>query len=253
MLPTILAAVVLSQPSSVEYSRTYCNGYVTGIERFINNHLTKTGYANARLRKTISVQLSRRIVAEAKRFRLDPIVMATISWIESDYRPFLRGTYRGVGRRQNEIGVWQVIPWGWGTRSANKTIVGCRPGRFLPRYAWPRYFRYYKWKRCDYPDVGKQRTRLGSFSIAEMRSFYIGTFIAAHIMRKGIDAKKKLGLRIPHMKWLPQWIINNPNVNRIKLMRYGSYNWGSKWYPRGPYAKKLFHRYTIVRRKVCGK
>jgi hypothetical protein len=242
--------------TSVEPHRN-CPNMKQGLYNWIHNHLTRAGVSGATRKSLVASQLTNRILAEAKRFRLDPLVMATIAWIESDYVPWRRGNYGGVGRRRNEIGVWQIIPYEWSVRSASKKVAGCRPGAGLNRSQWRRYFRKYQWRTCLYPDIGKRRKNLGVFSVAELRDIYIGTFVAAYGLRAAIDACTKRtngrGHKFTNLSWLAQWYVDNPNADKQALVKYAHHNWGSRTYMRGPYLKKLFIRYTKVRKGVCGR
>jgi hypothetical protein len=250
----IIARVAGAAPSSVDPLRK-CPAMQQGLQTWIHRHLTKAGVHGATRRFLVAKQLSTRIMAEASRFRLDPLALATIAWIESDYVPWRRGRYGGVGRRRNEIGVWQIIPYEWSVREASKKVAGCRPGVGLQRWQWRQYFRKYRWMTCLYPDIGKRRKKLGIFSVVELRDIYMGTFVAAFGIRAGIDACKKRnrgkGHRWPTLPWMAQWYTDNPTANREKLAVYLHHNTGPKWYPRGPYIKKLFMRYTKVRKGVC--
>lgn len=256
LIINIMTISVLSVPLAVEPSLQHrCSVNQQGIQRWINGHFVKIAYGSAGVRNVISTNLSTRIMAEANRFKLDPLVMATIAWIESDYRPSRRGRFTGVGRRRNEIGIWQLIPGDWPVREANKAILGCRPGPRVNRWQWARWRRLYRWKPCAAQDVANQRAKAGWFGTDELASFYVGTWIAAFEMRSHIDSCKKRapqGHTYRKLPWWNSWRAKNPNVNITALERYLHYNFGSRFYSNGSYHKKLFLRYPKVRKGICG-
>jgi hypothetical protein len=238
---------------SVEPARK-CKNMQAGMEKWIEKSLRLGGFRKAGMRHVIAVRLAGRIMIEAARFKLDPIVMATIAYIESGYRPWARGKYGGVGRRSNEVGIWQLIPGDGPIRAANRTILGCKPSKYV--WAWKhRIWRHkYKGKACKYPFIAALRGGIGRFSRSEMKGFEIGTWLAAFEMRQHVDNCRKRNPhkhRWPTPSWLQKWTRKNTDVDRTELERYLHYNWGSKQLPGHLYRRRLFRGYTRVRDGIC--
>lgn len=258
MLANLVLSTALVGATVPVESGVSCPNQGVKIQRFIEAHLARYRYGSRRYRRTLSTQLSTRIMVEAKRWRLDPLVMTTIAWIESDFRPHVRGTYGGTsgrGRRMNEVGVWQLIPWDHAVLQAARFVTGCKPSTTMNRWQRARWRRVYRGKQCLFPDIGAARLRSGYFVRAELRGIVIGTYVAAYEMRSHIDACRKRnpsGHKWYAPRWLAGWKRANPNVNVTALERYLHYNWGGKQYPRNHYREKLFKRYSKVRRGVCG-
>ena len=194
--------------------------------------------------------LAQRIVAEAKRHKLDPIVLATVAWIESDY------TFRPRSPR-GEQGLWQLVPWDSSIRKSAKKNYGCLPPAQAPawqRKAWPRRFKRY---RCDAPDVGKRRRTTGHWSYSELRDVYISTYVAADHLRRHITASthvRRWGLRSlsGYQRGL---MVKYPDYDWMTLERACHYNWGTRYLPKRvtawAYRAKMFHRFVKIREAAC--
>jgi hypothetical protein len=209
----------------------------------------------SRYRRHVAGVLSSRIVAEARRFKLDPIVMGTIAWIESGYRPWVRGKYGGVGRRSNEVGVWQLIPGDTPVKAAARDVRGCKPSPRISRWRMRAWRFRHRGARCVYPDIGVRRTRIGYFARNELRDLHLGTFIAAYEMRLHITKAKQRyprGYRAPRWRvYWRKWKRRNPSVNTTALDRFVHYNHGARFRYGNLYRLKLYRRYEKVRRGVC--
>lgn len=250
----ILAIVPTATAAPARASQTnYTCGGMQQLEQFIDDTLRRTGYKK-RFRRRIAGPLSKRITAEAARFKLDPLAMAAVALVETGFNPYVRGRYGGPGNWQNEAGVWQLIPGDSPVRAANKTVVGCRPGGRAARW-WTKVWKYrYQGKKCLYPDVAKHRTNVGRFRRKELKNIYVGTWIAAFEMRRHIDGCKKRrprGHRWHTPNWLKRWKRRHPSFVITKLERYLHYNWGSRQLPKSRYRYALFSRYERVLKGVC--
>jgi hypothetical protein len=246
---TILITVLMSTTTPVEPGLS-CPNQKTGIERFIRAKMT----GSRRYRKTQPSQLAERIVIEAKRFKLDPLVMTTIAWIESSFNRKTRGKYGGPDNWQNEAGVWQLIQSDAPVRSAARAIIGCKPTGYALRFYGAGWRSRYGKSACSYPDIAKRRRRTGYFKRPELIDLHISTWIAAYEIRQHIDScrkRKPNGHRWYKPWWWKKWQKANPKVNVTALERYLHFNWGSRQLPRNRYRRLLFSRYSKVRRAVC--
>ncbi len=194
--------------------------------------------------------LASRIVAEAQRRKLDPIVLATVAWIESDY------TFRPKSPR-GEQGLWQLVPWDPSVRISARNNYGCQPTPRVPRWqhrVWPRRFKRFS---CDAPDVGKRRRSTGGWAYSELRDVYIGTYIAADHLRRHMVASthvRRWGLRSlsGYQRGL---VAKYPKYDWKTLERACHYNWGTRYLPRRvtawAYRAKMFHRFVKIREATC--
>jgi len=248
----MLVAVMPAQ-STVEPGLA-CPSREQGIERFVRAQLKRYGLRSHR-RGPIAVKLSKRITVEAKRFKLDPLVMTTIAWMESSFVPSTRGVYGGKGHWQNEAGIWQLIPGDAPVRTAARMILGCKPsGHALRNYLPGWRYRYSK-KSCLYPDIAKRRRKIGYLKRSELIDIHIGTWVVFNEVRQHIDKAEKRWpkYRWPRRRWYKRWRKKQPHVDRTALARYVHYNVGGMrkpWF--GSYMRRLFGRYPQVRDYVCG-
>ncbi|NIO76308.1 MAG: hypothetical protein GTN69_10600 [Armatimonadetes bacterium] len=210
-----------------------------------------------RWRKLVSTRLGDAIVKESKRFKLDPLVMATVAWTESDYRPFLIGSYRGKSgnnRRAGEIGVFQTIPWDHPVKLAWLANVGCKPRQKHLLGRWKRNVKRHG-TACHAPDIIRQRSRTGMWSRWELKDIRINAYVAHSEMRYHVERslKKYPNPRWPRWAYATKWRKRNPGADETLLSRHVTYNTGLRPVPRRSYRYKLLSRYPKVRDYVCGK
>lgn len=225
-----------------------------GIEAWILKILTGRKHATQGKREAIARTLADRIMLESKKQGLDPLVMTAIGWIESSYRPTARGDYGGTGRRQNEVGTWQLIPFDSPVRSAARLVLGCRPSKRVGSRWIDLWRKYYSGKACKRVDIGARRTAIGQFTRKELADLWIGTWVAAREMRSHINMCLKRspnGHRWNAPHWLKKWKRQYPMASVTVLERYLHYNWGPKVLPKHHYRWKLFRRYARVRENIC--
>lgn len=185
-------------------------------------------------REPYARELARAIVREAHRRGLDPVALAVVGWIESDWQSWR--TRAGDGSH----GVFQLIAKHKGPREAAVLLLGCQPGPRISRLWrswWPRRG---KGEPCEAPEVAARRRKLGPWSTAELRDPVISAYVAAYEIRRHIlscHARRHKPHRHPACKGLG-W-----------LTRYSHYNSG--WNPpRWYYLKRLCERYKTLRREI---
>jgi hypothetical protein len=257
LLSSLALTVVLTGAITPVESGMICPNKEAGIQHFIETSLTRQRYKSKGYRKTMSTKLAARIVIEAKRFGLDPLVLASIAWVETGFKPTVRGRYAGrsgTDRRMNEAGVFQLIRWDSMVKVAAHSIAGCKSPK-LSRWQREVWSRRYRDKTCLYPDIAATRTRVGHFNRRELKDITISTFVVSLEIRAHIEsckARNPDGHRWYSPRWFKRWRKANPNVNVTALERYLHYNWGPKQFPRNHYRRKLFVCYSKIRREVCG-
>ena len=252
MSSLIFYMLVAVAPAAIEPGLV-CESQERGMEKFVRRQLKRYGLRASR-RAPIAIKLSRRIAVESKRFKLDPLAMTAIAWMESSFVPSTRGVYGGKGNWQNEAGIWQLIPGDAPVRTAAKMILGCRPsGHALRNYLPGWKYRYAK-GACKYPDIAKRRRYVGYLKRSELKDIHIGTWVVFNEVRQHIDHAKSRWkkYRWPREYWRRKWIKRNPNVDRTALARYAHYNWGHRVLRHNSYRRRLFQRYSRVRDAVCG-
>jgi hypothetical protein len=251
--PPLKKAAAVKQSFIVESGRK-CPSLQPRLRKWIRKRLGRTN--SWRWRTLVSRRLSASIVKESSRHRLDPVVMATIAWIESDYRPWLKGPYRGksgTNRRAAEVGAFQLIPGDYPVRLAWRANKGCKPRQ-------RRLLRHWRWiargsTACHAPDIIKLRSRVGLWNRYELRDMRIGTYIAGfelvYHLRNSLARYPKP--KWPQRRWVKRWRKKNPAVNEVLLTRYAFYNTGVRRVPKRSYRRKLLLRYPRVRNFVCSK
>jgi hypothetical protein len=252
--PPLKKAAVRAPAQYIVEPGLKCSAIKTRLRGWISKRLGSTN--NWRWRKLVSKRLSAAIVKESKRHALDPLAMATVAWIESDYRPWLRGPYRGksgTNRRAAEVGAFQLIPGDYPVKLSWRANAGCKPRQKWLLGRWRRYVKRYG-TACHAPDVIKLRSRTGLWNRYELRDLRVDTYIAHWEMRWHLDRSFK---RYPKTKW-PRWSYavrwrkRNPKANETLLSRYSYYNTGLRRVPRKAYRRKLLRRYPKIRDYVCG-
>lgn len=256
MAPAPAPAVVVAAPASpaatVEPGRV-CPNLEAGLRRWVEGRLEKATVRPA-LRVAMALELARRIVVEAERFGLDPIVLATVAWIESDFRPWVRGLTKD-GRRAGEIGVWQLIPGDSPVLEALDEVAGCEPSATV----WPHLRDLWrrKWKaggRCTFPEIGAKRQHVGRFNLWDLRDLTISTWVAAWEIRRHVRVCKGHAPEGHSSRpgWLRVWARRNPGVTVAELDRYVHFNTGGhRWDGESQYRYRLFTRYLRTRAGVC--
>ncbi len=174
-----------------------------------------------------AAELASRILAEGKRTGQDPVMLATVAWIESDYRRGLRG-------RAHEIGVWQLRPfdhgmgsgWAWlRARAARFPVVGQVPQ--LP------------WKRL--------RWRHRRLVLDDIKA---GTYLAAYSISRHVRMCRRLRHRVgPRRPCSKPFLAQCPRYHKHEIDRVGHFNSGVSW-PRPAYLWKLRRRYRIIKRRL---
>lgn len=253
---TAIALAILAAPSPAEAGTVEpgrrCPKLAENLERFVEAKLRER-FKNSGAPRIIARALAPRIVAEARRHKVDPIAMTAIAWIESDFNPYARGAFGGVGRRRNEVGVWQLIPGDAPVVAAAKAISGCKPGALFAPWLRATWARNYRGGPCEAPDVGALRRRPGAFGRAELADFTIGTWVAAREIASHVaKCRTRHPLRHgPARPWLAAWRKRNPKAIPIELERYSHYNFGSRWLAPRVYTFRVFRRYERIKRAVC--
>ena len=122
MTPSLLLTALLAAlaPAQLVEPTRQCPNLEARTRAHIETRLAGT-YWPAK-RASIAKELAERTFAEAKRRNLDPLVLTTIAWIESDFRPYTRGKFK-----RPEVGVWQIIPGDNFVNAARDRLLGCEP------------------------------------------------------------------------------------------------------------------------------
>ena len=197
----------------------------------ISKAIMRIGWGYRRARSVVAKTLSTEVPRQAKRFRLDPIIMLAIASVESDFRPYAHGIQ---GRRSGEVGVWQLIPGDFPVIRARKTLVRlCWPGRGNPHPNCPLRIR----KQFLGPPA-----RITARWLLNLR---VATWVVAFELRLHIDACKRSHRKGHRWRGMPV-----DKVLASRLSRYGHYNTGAKP-PIGRYLRKLYKRYAKFRSLLC--
>ncbi len=138
MLPIILAATIAAAPSPTKTQRLAA--YILKINP----------------RATHAHKLAAAILAESKRFRLDPALFAAIAHTESHYRTTAKGKWY-------ERGIWQLWPWARWHQASWDSLRQSRHG--LPGYP-----------DGDWQTLGRKLQVRASLDIG------ISTYLAAHLL-----------------------------------------------------------------------
>lgn len=231
LFPILLVAALQGQPIDSDVSESALSG-------FIASRAPKNYSENFRAR--FALQYAGRILVEAKRRNLNPIILTAIAWTESDFRPWVKG--QGTDRRAGEVGVWQLIPGDFSIVEGEKTLAGCpAPSGLSPTAAA-------QWRRraaapdakCEAPEVAAERKRPGWFYAYELVNPVVGTYLAAFEIRSHIDSSIARGVKprkIPGCKL---------DLEKQKeIYRYGHFNSGSAL-PKTVYLQRLCRRYAAV-------
>lgn len=214
--------------------------------------ITRLSWAPRSTRAARAGALARRILIEAKRHKLDPIALAAVGSVESDFRPSVKGPGfkpRGYSRRMYEYGTFQLIPRSAPVRFAARLLLRCA-ARSSPSRAVARH------SRCPAPDVWQVRTGRGGFSHRELESYTIGTWVAALEIRIHVDGCK---LRHPkghgwrHAYYLKRWAkryrLSLAELQRLD--RWAHFNSGPTKRTLLRYTRKLAERYAKLKRLAC--
>lgn len=186
-----------------------------------------------------AVQLSARIEVEARRRGLDANALVAIGWIESHFQPWARG--RGVpGRREGEIGTWQLFRGDQAVEQARLRLAGCNaPAKMSTtlRAFWARR-QAESDGTCDDQAVADARRWHGPWMGTELEDVVTSTFIAAFEVKAHVDNAKAAGRTVGK---LPSECSGVP----AHVPPYGFFNAGphpvKQWYLR-----KLCSRYKAV-------
>jgi hypothetical protein len=187
-----------------------------------------------------AVQLGHRIEVEARRRGLDANAMVAIGWIESHFQPWARG--RGVpGRREGEIGTWQLFRGDQAVEQARLRLAGCNaPAKMSAtmRQFWDRR-KAESTERCEAQEVADARRWHAHWLRSELEDVVVSTFIVGLELRMHLDASKAAGRTVGK---LPSECSGVPE----DVTRMAFYNSG----PRPPtqvYLRRLCHRFKAVK------
>lgn len=166
------------------------------------------------------------------------MVVTSIAWMESDFRPWAKLA------RDGSVGVWQLIPGDSPVVAARKRLRGCKvPKRLYPwkRLAWLRGMRG---ERCEDQKVADRRKKPGRFLKRELQDPVLSTYVFAYEVRAHIDNSIRRG-------WKARLIggCKLPKKKQKELYRYGYFNSGMRK-PRTYYVRKLCKRYLILRKEI---
>jgi hypothetical protein len=172
--------------------------------------------------------LARRVVMEAKRHGLRVEWMVAVMWIESDFRPGLRG-------RAHEVGLWQLRPFDHGLPRGWR-YVRSMPGEFpLPRCKLPPGGRRREWRRL--------RRKVRECIIDDVAA---GTYLAGLELASHRRMCRRLGHRVGAFRCSSPFLSKCPKWHGQEVDRLGHYNSGVSW-PRGAYVSKLRRRSRRIR------
>ena len=146
------------------------------LARSIAKRLPKVWTPNRRLR--LAAELAAAILLEARRRGLDPLALAPIAWIESDFQP------RASRASDGSHGVWQSIRRHSGPREALALLAGCRVGQTNARQGPSE--RVSGGEPCEAPGIAARRRRPGPWTLAELRDPAISTYIGAYEIRRHV-------------------------------------------------------------------
>jgi hypothetical protein len=221
----------------------------------LGSAISRISHAPKRTRALRAYTLAKRILIEAKRHSLDPIALAAVGSVESDFRPRVKGPGfkpRGYAGRMYEYGTFQLIPRSAPVRFASRLLSRCAaiissPSRSVALAG-----------RCPAPDVWRARTGRGGFSVRELEDYTVGTWIAALEIRMHIDGCK---LRHPrghgwrHAYYLKRWAkryrLSLAELQRLD--RWAHFNSGPTKRTLLRYTRKLTERYAKLKRLACTK
>ena len=194
-------------------------------------------------KRRYSTQLVSRIIIEARRRRLDPVIMTAIAWTESIYRHWVRRPGDG------SYGVWQIIPWDTAPSISEKELAGCKPGPNMS-YFWREWWRRrLQGQPCASQDIANYRRKYGMWSGRELmaKDNVISTYLAAHeidMHRTACRARKHR----PHL-------INSKHCRRLPLSvrtaigRYSHFNSGPRK-PKWHYIATVCNRYDRIKQDI---
>lgn len=233
---TIISAMVVAMTGQI----TDIEALTTVIERRSPRFSNTRKMKGSIRRRVFASQYAFRIVLESERRGLDPLVMAVIATIESDWRWWIVST-----DGHNSQGVWQLTPYDSPLVAARKRLLGCAPGPRIPR-RWIRWWMIRfrgKNKPCDDQLVASRRVKFGRWTNRELRDPVIGTFIVAHEIANHIRACKKSWKCKRYKRVLKRCSLSRSTQRRIGW--YAQYNSGPNR-PRYWYLYKLFRAYKKV-------
>jgi len=245
------AEMMAGGPASVETGRA-CPDLEDGIRRLALDRL-RGSRISIKVRESLTAELARRIVLEAGRFGLDPVVLTAIADVESNFQPWARGLTKD-GRRAGEIGIWQLIPGDSPVLEALGEVSGCEPSGQVAGHLVRYWRRSWQGGRCSFPEVAARRSAVGRWTVFDLRDPLIGTWVAAWEIKRHVRACRA---HAPsghkgRPAWLTTWAKRNPSVDVIELDRYVHFNSGGHaWHGGGPYRFRLFSRYVATRDRIC--
>jgi hypothetical protein len=220
----------------------------------LSTAIEKMSWAPRKQRAQRARVLARRILIEARRHKLDPIALAAVGSVESDYRPAARGPGakpRGFGHRIYEFGTFQLIPASSPVRAAAGRLARlCKTGP--PSKATPAAML----ARCPSDVWAARGRRRGRFHRAELEDYTIGTWIAALEIRMHLDAclarhKRAHGWRHAwyHKHYAKRHKLTVTEVRHLD--RWAHYNTGPTKRTLLRYTRKLVARYAKLKRLAC--
>ncbi|MEE9481198.1 MAG: hypothetical protein V3V34_11745 [Kiloniellales bacterium] len=216
--------------------------------------IEKMSWAPLTQRAARARKLATRILIEARRHKLDPIALAAVGSVESDYRPAARGPGakpRGFGYRIYEFGTFQLIPASSPVRAAARRLSRlCKPATgpaVIPTATKP---------SCPRDIWQARKGRAGSFRRGELEDYTIGTWIAALEIKMHLvacQARHKRGHGWRHA-WYHKHYAKRHGLTAREvrhLDRWAHYNSGPTTRTLLRYTQKLVARYAKLKRLAC--
>lgn len=207
-------------------------------------------------RSLLAELLARSIVREAARFGLDPVALAAVGKVESDFRVHPRGPGylpKGYGAKVWERGVYQIAPRSAAALSAWRAMRRC----LLTRRARRAGAAVREAATCPGLEVWRRKLGFAHFNAADLRDPIVSTWVAAfeiaeHLARCRRRAPRGHG-------WKDRWHLRRlarrrgiPLQLAQRLHRWSHYNMGPSR-PRFAYTRRLVAAYLGLRRAACGR